>query len=122
MDPRTSPRFCRPLGIQFLRKIIESTQPEIILVENQIYKLLPFESTFEENNFKISYIISLTIIDKKVCSAITRTKSSQRCSLHGQHLKNNFEDRVRFRLSTLPAWIRFFECILYLSYNISVKN
>ena len=32
------------------------------------------------------------------------------------------KENLRFGLSTLHAWIRFFECVLHLSYKISIKK
>lgn len=60
-------------------------------------------------------------------------KSAQTCYICGATLKdmNKFENirfrdtditTYRFGLSTLHAWIRFFECILHLSYRLDFKK
>lgn len=133
-NPRTSsPRFCRPLRMQFLQETTELTKSEVRHVENQINTLLPFERTFREKSVKITYIMNLTMIDGKVCSAITGTKSSQRCYLCGATSKDFndiskilkkpvLEENLKFGLSTLHAWIRFFECVLHLSYKLVIKK
>lgn len=133
-NPRTSSaRFCRPLRMQFLQETVEATEAEIRYVENQIKQLVPFENNFNGNTLRISYNMSLTMIDGKVSNAITGTKSTQRCYLCGETSKNfNYIDKIlktpileqnlKFGLSTLHAWIRFFECVLHLSYKICIQK
>lgn len=31
-------------------------------------------------------------------------------------------DLLKYRLSTLPAWIRFFECILHIAYRLPIDK
>lgn len=61
------------------------------------------------------------------------TNSTQRCYLCGATSKefndiDNMlqkeidESNLKFGLSTLHAWIRFFECLLHLSYKLDVKK
>lgn len=70
--------------------------------------------------------MAFTMIDGKVCNALTSTKSAQHCYLCGTTSKdfNKInailekkvdETNIKFGLSTLHAWIRFFECCLHLS-------
>lgn len=72
----------------------------------------------------------LTMVDGKVCQALTGTSSAALCVICGakpsemknftklndkQEIIQNFE----YGLSTLHAWIRFMECILHISYRLS---
>uniref|UniRef100_A0A2S2Q9M0 Uncharacterized protein n=1 Tax=Sipha flava TaxID=143950 RepID=A0A2S2Q9M0_9HEMI len=72
------------------------------------------------------------MVDGKVCNAITET-SSQVCYICGVSPKNiNNIDFIKnrtnnistysFGLSTLHARIRFFECLMHISYRLEVKK
>lgn len=73
------------------------------------------------------------MIDGKVCNAITSTSSAQKCYICGATPKlmndlaaMNVQDvnpqNFRFGLSTLHAYIRFFECFLHIGYRIDFKK
>lgn len=73
------------------------------------------------------------MIDGKVCNAVTSTTSAKTCYLCSLTSKsyNNLdqvkqteviEDRAKFGLSTLHAWIRMFENLLHLSYKLNIKK
>ncbi|CAH0550930.1 unnamed protein product [Brassicogethes aeneus] len=74
----------------------------------------------------------LCMIDGKVCNCLTGTKSSQTCYICGAQPKDmnslNFankqtsEEALSFGLSTLHAWIRFFECCLHVAYRLTIKS
>lgn len=133
-NPRpSSPRFCRPIKMQFLHENTESTKGEIEYIEKQISSLEPLKIGIYGRDVTINYKMLLTMIDGKVCNAATSTSSAQRCYLCGCTSKefNNLEkirtkevneENLKFGMSTLHAWIRFFECILHLSYKLDVKK
>ena len=73
------------------------------------------------------------MIDGKVCNAVVGNKSSQVCYICGASPKEiNHIDVIKkrqvdystfaFGLSTLHAWIRFFECILHVAYRMDFKK
>lgn len=73
------------------------------------------------------------MIDGKVCNALTSNKSTQKCYICGATAKqfNNIDivlsrpmidDNLKYGLSTLHAWIRFFECLLHLAYKMDLKK
>lgn len=73
------------------------------------------------------------MIDGKVCNAVTNTASPQRCYLcqaTSKHFNNIDEmikktineESVKFGMSTLHAWIRFFECCFHISYKLDIKK
>lgn len=75
----------------------------------------------------------LVMIDGKVCNAITDTLSTQRCYLCGVTSKefnsidimiarNANTESLKFGLSIWHGWIRFFECLIHLSYKIPIKK
>lgn len=133
-NPRpSSPRFCRPIRLQFLHETVQSTVNEMHYIEEQIKSLVPFNTIVDGQEILITYDMIFTMIDGKVCNAITSTKSTLRCYLCGVTSKdiNNLdlvkkrkidESNLRFGLSTLHAWIRLFECLLHLSYKLEIKK
>ena len=133
-NPRpSSTRYCRPVRFQFKKETAEVTKEEAAHIENQIAKLLPTQATVSENVVSISHKLLLTMVDGKVCNAITCTKSSQRCLVCGATPKemNNIDEVLkrtvdpttfRFGLSVLHAWIRFFECLLHVSYRLDFEK
>jgi hypothetical protein len=75
----------------------------------------------------------LTMIDGKICNAVTSTSSAQVCYLYGAAptQMNRIDEIVkkdvdittyRFRLPTRHAWIRFLECLLHISYRLEIKK
>ena len=49
--------------------------------DKQIEKLQPLKTTIHMRNVFIQYSLSMTMLDGKVCNAITNIKSAQRCYL-----------------------------------------
>lgn len=132
-NPRpSSPRFCRPIRLQFLHENVQTTMTEVTNIEEQIQRLEPYQ-TIKEKPIFVTYSMSFTMIDGKVCNAISGTISAQRCFLceatpkqfndiDAMLKKNVKTDNLRFGISTLHAWIRFFECFLHISYKIDVEK
>ncbi|XP_050512019.1 uncharacterized protein LOC126888052 [Diabrotica virgifera virgifera] len=86
----------------------------------------------DSEEIAVSHVCVMTMIDGKVCNAITETASSQTCYICKATPKqmNDIEkllkrevvqENLKFGLSTLHAWIRFFECLLHISYRLEVK-
>lgn len=133
-NPRpSSPRFCRPIHIQFLHETTEVTVTETNRVNNEIDRLHPLSTVVDGKRIRVTHKLEQTMIDGKVCNALTGNSSTQRCYLCGATSKdfNDIDrmvtmkvndDHLRFGLSTLHAWIRFFECCLHLSYKIPVQQ
>jgi len=133
-NPRpSSPRFCRPIRLQFLHENTQATKNEINYIEEQIKTLVPFKKIIDGKEISIRYNLALTMINGKVCNAVSSTLSAQRCYLCGatskqfnqidEIIKKELnENYLRFGLSTLHAWIRFFECCLHLSYKLDIKK
>lgn len=72
------------------------------------------------------------MVDGKVCDSVTNTKS-QRCYICGltsidfNNIEKVFNTQVdisklNMGLSILHGWIRFFECLLHLSYKLPFKK
>ncbi|KAK7791956.1 hypothetical protein R5R35_004579 [Gryllus longicercus] len=133
-NPRpSSPRFCRPLKIEFLHETAESTRLIVNDIQDQVQNLTPFQTIVDGKEVNVAYKVLLTMVDGKVCNSLTCTSSSQRCYLCDCTSKrfNNIDDILRtplkeehlqFGISSLHAWIRFFECLLHISYKLDVKK
>lgn len=132
-NPRpSSVRYCRPIKFWFCKETPEATRTEVQKVEAQIENLTPTEIQLDSQSCRIKHTLILTMIDGKVCNALTST-SSQVCYICGISPKNinkldmfNFEPldstRLQYGLSTLHAWIRSLECILHIAYRLDIKS
>lgn len=93
-NPRTSSsRFCRPIRLQFIKEDVNYTKLEMAFVENQIKTLVPTSIIINNKIVNVEHKLLFTMVDGKVCNAITNTKSAQRCYLCGATSKefNNIE-------------------------------
>ena len=132
-NPRPcSTRYCRPIRFQFLKENSEVSRKEEAYFKEKISNLNPTTFTLQNRDFKIEHSLQLTIVDGKICSALSES-SSCKCYLRGATPKemNNIdlclqkqtvESRYEFGLSPLHSWIRFFEYFVHLSYRIDVKK
>ncbi|KAK9745362.1 hypothetical protein QE152_g6947 [Popillia japonica] len=102
-------------------------------IEQQIGGLAPYATVQNGKSISVTYCMSFTMIDGKVCNAVTGTTSAQRCFLCKATSKqfNDIDniikmdittDNLRFGISTLHAWIRFFDCCLHLSYKLTTEK
>lgn len=123
----SSPRYCRPIRIRFVKENSDVTNEEIEYVENQIKEL----SKTKIDDISAKHKIVFTMVDGKVCNAATHTKSTMRCYICGG-TSSDFNDltkerpcnteNMRFGLSLLHARIRFFESILHVAYKLPVMK
>ncbi|XP_046384825.1 uncharacterized protein LOC124155152 [Ischnura elegans] len=123
----SSARFCRPIRIQWVQETKEISKAEENYVRDQINNL----QLASVGNVVVKFELLLTMIDGKVCSALTET-SCMRCYLCGARISemNNLnkikkmkvdESKFSFGLSILHCYIRFFECLLHISYRLDIK-
>lgn len=128
----SSPRYCRPVRMQQKKETTDLIIQEKEHMETQINALKPTFITWGTKTITISHNLQFTMIDGKVCNALTGT-SSQVCYICGaKPSEMNDIDRVlqrpvteenfSFGLSSLHAWIRMFECLLHLSYKLDIKK
>ena len=128
----SSTRFCRPIKLLFEKETKEMAKREIHLIEKQIEELAPTKVIIDKMEIQIFQKLVMTMVDGKICSAMTDI-SAQKCYVCGASPKemNSIELSTRtdtndnfdfnFGLSTLHAWIRFFECLLHIAYRIDIK-
>lgn len=131
-NPRpSSTMYCRPIKFIFSKETTQLTVSETNKVLEDINQLLPTMCIDDGYKVSVKHDLVLTMIDGKVCNALTETSSSQKCFICGATPKQmNDESRdyvaneenFSFGLSTLHAWIRCFECLLHISYRLDVKK
>lgn len=125
--------YCRPLKIQFKKESTELSIAEKTRVENEIQNILNTTTVLQERQLKVSHTLLFTMVDGKVCNALTETTSTQTCYICGATSKNfnNIEaminrginrDNLGFGLSVLHGWIRMFEFLLHLGYKLPIKK
>lgn len=101
------------MRIQVLHGNAEVTDNEINYIKEQESKLVSFK-TMDGKQITVSYKLALTMIDGKVCNALTNTAFTQRCYLCNATSKdfNNIdailqieikEANLQFGLFTLHA-------------------
>lgn len=128
----SSTRFCRPVRLQFIKETTEIILQEKEYKDEQIKALQPTVVIGFTEIVKIQHKLCMTMLDGKTCHAITYTISSQACNMCGVTSKDvNNIDKVLQRnvdmsvsdygLSTLHAYIRFFEWFLHVASKLDVK-
>lgn len=128
----SSPRYCRPIKLEFIHETSEILQTETNYIEEQIKKLISTELLVNDKKIYVQHHLVMTMVDGKAINAITHTSSTQRCNLCGITAKDfnklNYslsksiidEQRLLLGLSSLHCWIRFYEWILNLSYKLKL--
>jgi hypothetical protein len=131
-----SQNFCRPIKLQFAKETRELVLAERERVESEIRILKPFRVEVSEVlEVVISFRLYLTIIDGKILNFFTNTSSMSSCPLcHATPAQFNdlrnletgvFEtisQNMQHGASPLHAYIRFFECVLHISYRLSFQQ
>lgn len=131
-NPRpSSTNFCRPIKFIFSKETKDVTIAETNAVLEEINALVPTICKVKGQEIAVKHEMLLTMVDGKVCNALTDTSSAQKCFICGAtpKLMNDESreytvnaDNLVFGLSTLHAWIRCFECLLHISYRLDIKK
>lgn len=133
-NPRpSSTRFCRPIKMEFVHESDQFTMKEKEYMEKQINELEITTVKVGNMDAFINHRLLFTMVDGKVCNAVTSTKYTLRCFICGATSMNFNKigdmleiepdtSRLQFGLSILHGWIRFFECLLHISYKLPVKK
>jgi hypothetical protein len=111
----SSPRFCRPIRMRFIKENKDVTNDEINYIERQAENL---QATILNKNkyIKIKHVLLSIMMDGKECNAATHTASTMRCYVCKKTTKDFNDltsqstedpDTLKFGLSILHARIRF---------------
>lgn len=133
-NPRpSSTRYCRPLKISFLKESIEVSLAEKLRVDKEIKQLTSSEFMFNNQKIGVSHSLIFCMVDGKICNSLTGTTSTQRCYICNATSKdfNSIDkmismkintENLKFGISVLHGWIRFFESLLHLAYKLPIKK
>lgn len=133
-NPRpASTRFCRPLKIEFIKESTTVSVAEKNRVDEEIQNLQKSKLIIQDIPGEVNHTLIFSMIDGKVCNALTDTRSTQKCFICGATSKqfNKVEEMIirdintenlGFGLSVLHGWIRMFECLLHLGYKLPLKK
>lgn len=125
-----STRYCRPIKFEFVHENAEVSKKEYERMQSEIMNLT--SKRFE--NIIVNYEMLFTMIDGKVCTALSDTVlSCSTCYLYGAKPSemNNIDKVIsrnidintcNFGISSLHAKIRCMEFLLHVSYNLSFKK
>uniref|UniRef100_A0A6P7GRV6 Uncharacterized protein LOC114345671 n=1 Tax=Diabrotica virgifera virgifera TaxID=50390 RepID=A0A6P7GRV6_DIAVI len=123
----SSPRFCRPIRMRYIKETRDISNEEVKYIEEQTENL---QGTIISEIIIIKHVLVPTMVDGKVCNALTDTASTQRCYICSKTSKefNNLDveksenpETFKFGLSILHARIRFFEFLLHLFYKVKAE-
>lgn len=132
-DRPSSTRFCRIIKFAYKKETKETIQEEVHLMNEKINSLQSAKVEVNKVEIDINYKMILSMIDGKVCSALSQHQSSQTCYICGASpkdmndpkrldKKDPLEDMYSFGISPLHSWIRGFEFLLHLSYKLSIRK
>lgn len=126
-----SKAFCRPIGFEYTKESKTTTKNLVEYINGEIDNLEPICIEIGEWSFNMSFKLSLTMIDGKVCNAITDTISNWKCPICNEN-KSQFsniskertinEEVLSFGISPLHARIRFMEHFLHIAYDLKYKS
>lgn len=127
----SSPVYCRPLRLQFIKETPNVIRAEYESVTGEIDVLHPYV----EGNTVVHHKLILTMVDGKVCQALTNTSSSSTCYLCQPNTTPsgmNKLDRIKrkkitteylqFGLSPLHLLRNTMECVLHIAYRLQLKS
>lgn len=128
-----SPRYSRPILFKYAKETPDETKAEVRSLEDEIDNLEPTSIVINGINCLVYHKMLLTMVDGKVCQALSNTISTATCYICGANPSQmNNLDQVRqkskivanfqFGLSTLHAWIRFMECLLHIANRLKFKK
>jgi len=131
-NPRpASTRYCRPVRFQFIKESTKFSIEEEKYFKEKITNLVKTEIIVGDKTIYVQHILQLTMVDGKICNALTQTSSSKCYICNAKPTQmNNIEkslesevhkDRFEFGLSPLHAYIRFFEYFIHLSYRLDIQ-
>lgn len=127
----SSPYFCRPVKLSFKKESADDTRQELSQLQDAIQHLVPTLT----NKATVHHKLLLTMVDGKVCQAVTHTPSAASCyickprtnpsgmnNLKKIEEKDVEESALQYGLSPLHLLINTMELILHLGYRMKLKT
>lgn len=126
----SSPVYCHPLRLQFKKENADLVKSGWAAVKADIEFLLPSAL----KNITVHHKLILTMVDVKVCQALTNTPSTATCYICKPktnpsemnnlniHKKSVVTENLTFGLSPVHLLIRCIECLLNIAYCLKIKT
>lgn len=132
-NPRpSSTRYCRPIRLRYLKESTAVSVEEEAHFKDKIRNLQPTVFKEEDREYRITHCLQLTMVDGKVCNALSGVSSSKCfiCNALPSEMnkideclnKEVDESKYEFGLSPLHALIRFFEYFVHVAYKLDVRK
>ncbi|GBM11348.1 hypothetical protein AVEN_13577-1 [Araneus ventricosus] len=129
----SSTRYCRPIKFMFAKETLNVIKTEVERIKEQVISLLPTKISINDMEVSVKPTLIFCMIDGKICNAAAGRESTQTyyfCGAKPSEMNNEMiimqktvnRDLLSLGLSLLHIWIRFFECILHLSYRLEIKS
>lgn len=96
--------FCRPISLTWVRETTDIILGPKQLIENQVEKLVCLKNELDRCRIRIHFSFHLTLINGKVQTAITNTRSAPSCPIfHSTHTQfNDLGNKIRDKFSPDP--------------------
>ncbi|XP_076052661.1 uncharacterized protein LOC143032080 [Oratosquilla oratoria] len=127
----SSPYYCRPVKLSFKKETADQTRQDVSELKEAIENLVPTVS----DTCEVHHKLLLTMVDGKVCQALTETPSAASCyicirrtnpsgmnNLKKIEEKDVNENALSYGLSPLHLLINTMECILHIGYRMKLKT
>lgn len=127
----SSPIYCRPLRVIFQKETATLIRSEWESLKAEIDNLV----TTHTNNYEIHHKIILTMVDGKICQALTNTPSAATCymccpptnpssmnALDAIIAKEIRRECLSYGIVPLHLYINTMECVLHISYRLKLKS
>ena len=131
-NPTTSStRYCRQKSFEYKTETDELSRNKKASIQQEIENLDTTTCDLESGRVEVSHVMVFTMIDGKVCSAITNTASASTCPTCGatpkmmnelNHVRNRLtdEESVTFGLSVMNLYIRCFEMVIHIAIRMAL--
>lgn len=129
----SSTRFCRQKSFEYMKETDEVTRAKKNSIQLEIDNLQTTLCDLQTGRVEISHVLAFTMIDGKVCTAVTNTASAATCPTCGAtpKLMNKLDavlnrpinkESLLFGLSPMHLYIRSFEMIIHISIRLSLPK
>ena len=120
-----STRYCRQIRFEYKNETEQASIEEKQLVEAEIENLYPFQEDLPSGRVEVNFKMVFTMVDGKVQSSVTRTRSAATCPICGaipKEMNNiqvllgkyNDEEALLMGITPLHMYIRCFEMFLHI--------
>lgn len=127
----SSPIYCRPLRVIFKKETATLIKSEWDSLKTEIDNLV----TTHTDNYEIHHKIILTMVDGKICQALTNTSSAATCymshpptnpssmnALDAIIAKEIRRETLSYGIAPLHLLINSMECVLHIGYRLRIKS